>query len=722
MSRLMQRSVAFAPPEALVERSPGSGLFERDDRLRVDEVRAVIGDRIGEARFGVRLDADFDLVDARLRYHTDLRFVVALGGAAGGARSILFDGYPLVQTSDRRGGPRAGTDAYTIRATSVYGRWSQDARSLVFGRRMRNGRILDGLAASPAGYADQSVLVASLPCVFNLDGAANRSSNPVDVKDAAGATHRIFLFTDDGDSGGQPWSLLDALRYLVWFYHTPEGPVSVRAFLDATAAGVGVDPIARGGFVPGSAMVDRLLVAADDLNCEATNLVEAVNLLSDAAGVRAGVESFETGGVVSTQFRVWAAADAPSRPLKLAWGGRHADGSPRYDTAKLLAGDVTRDNQLARIAVDWRDDELVTAPIVVGAVKRWEMTVPLVPGWLPEVDLDNVAPVDRDDAKALAVTPDIEAFLGDLVKDIPWYRMYHKKGAEFDAHRDVSRLWVLNEDGGFDGASYNRNAPFDDYQPFDFSTVASPVVTSRGQWTRRLRPMLATITRDDDGNSLGVVVEVSYDAGVSWHPPVGSVQIDKQRAAIRFNLSNPTAMVEPGGDFLINNMWFALIDQVFRVRVTAVFESDDRLRAEHAPNPAASPTMVRRGALVYQPSRFAFASREGTTNALIPVYPGQQTGEVDQTPEAVAAARRLADQQQSGSVEAVARIAWLDDELGLGDRVVDIAGRDVSLVGLARGAAVGAVQWQVVGKVFQIGASAIETMVELSRVAVGTES
>lgn len=718
MTRPTERSENLAPIAAWVEASPGSGTFERDDRLRVDQIETVIDGRLSEAEISVRLGHDFDLVDARTRYHGDLRIVIAMQDAHAADRNILLDGYPLVQSSRRRGGPRQPDNAYELVVTSVYGRWAQDGRSQVFGRRMRSGEILDGLQSSSEFFGDQSVLAAALPCVFNLDGLPNRSAVPLDVTDVRGGRHRIFAFTHDGDPAGEMWSLLDALRYLVWFYHTPEGPVEIESFMALTAMGVGVDPNNRGGFIPSNAVVDRLIALADDLNCEATNLVEAINLLVDAAGISSGVESRDVNGAVTTTFRLWAAGDSPRKSLKLAWGGRYADGTARYDTSKLLAGDVTRDNQLRDIDVQWLHDDVVTSPLVVGGVKRWEMTVPLVPGWLPELDLDNVAVVDRADAKALAVTPDIVEFLGDLVEDIPWFRKYHKRGADFDQHRDVARLWVLNEDGAFDGASYNRNAPFDNYQPFDFSTVADREVTAPGAWTRRLRPLMTTITRDDRGDGLGVFVEVSYDSGATWHRPVGAVKIDKVRGAIRFDLSNPTAMVEEGGDFLINNMWFALIDQVFRVRATAVIESDERLSVSAAANPAATPTIRQNALLLYQPNNFAFASRNNTTNALTSIFAGPQSGEVNQTHEAALAARRIADEKQSGVVKAVARIPWLDEQIALGDRIEGIDGRDVSLDGLARGASVSSLQWHVVGKIYQIAERDIRTTLELARAAV----
>ena len=61
--------------------------------------------------------------------------------------------------------------------------------------------------------------------------------------------------------------------------------------------------------------------------------------------------------------------------------------------------------------------------------------------------------------------------------------------------------------------------------------------------------MLDPITIGEDGARYGVHVEVSYDSGGTWHPSVGSVTVLEDRAGIWFGLANPTAMVEPGGNW-----------------------------------------------------------------------------------------------------------------------------------------------------------------------------
>ena len=124
---------------------------------------------------------------------------------------------------------------------------------------------------------------------------------------------------------------------------------------------------------------------------------------------------------------------------------------------------------------------------------------------------------DRDAAKALALTPaEVEA-LGDDADSVFWFRRYHRQGSEFKFDSNVSRLWVLNEDGRYDGSLYNRNAPFDDYVPFDFSTVVERVVTTRGAWMRRARRFEPSVTRVLEGHGHGGWVELGHRRDLELH-------------------------------------------------------------------------------------------------------------------------------------------------------------------------------------------------------------
>ena len=133
-----------------------------------------------------------------------------------------------------------------------------------------------------------------------------------------------------------------------------------------------------------------------------------------------------------------------------------------------------------------------------------------------EANIDNVDQPNRALAKLLAMTPEQVEAAGDWADQYYWFRHYHRQGSEFSVDGDVSRLWVLNEDGACDPAVYNRNAPFDDYSPFEFSTVADETVTARGGWISPARRLWPVVSASADGRTLGVWVEISFDSGSTW--------------------------------------------------------------------------------------------------------------------------------------------------------------------------------------------------------------
>lgn len=713
MSVPEQRVSPIEPVVVEVETAPGSGRYAVDDRLRVERIILRSDDGISEAWISARLDDAFDALVARQRYHPDLRLIVRTDPADAATRAVLFAGYPTRQESIREGGGKSRAATHAIRATDVYTRLARDERAQIFGRRMRNGEIETGLLSNPGAYASRSVLVESLPCIFNTDGQPNRAAEMLSVVDAQGVARRIPVFSYDADPAAVSWSMADVLRYMLWFYHLPEGPVSVSEVLDATEAAVGVEPHGARAFAAPAMLLRRLLEPANDLGVEATNLAEALALLADEAGLHVTCVAEPSAESSRARLRLWAPEDGTARSAPLAWSGKHADGTPRYDIGPLTDRDILRDNVVRRVELAWDDSAFINAPIVVGDVRRWEATVELVPGWLPEVDLDNVAPLDREDKKLLALTPDQVAFLGPDAELVAWYRMYHRKGSEFADSMNVARLWVLNEDGAFDGARYNRNAPFDDYQPFDFASVLSAV--SPGEWTHRPRPLSKTITTAADGGTFGVHVEVSFDGGSSWYPPVGSVTVLKDRAGIWFALANPTSMIIPGGDWYDTNLWYALIDQLFRVRVTAVFEDDARLTARPPRDAAHTPTLWRNSELLYQPRDFRFASRSDTVDVLASVNPGGADIEVDDSAAALAKAERVAAAGRGGEIRAALTIPWLDEVFTIGDRVRGLSGRSLSLNGVLRTDDGRDPDWSVIGKTYDLGGGKFETTLALAR-------
>jgi hypothetical protein len=652
-----------------VETAVGSGEFRVDERLRVEEVRQHSDQAISTARVEVRLDDAFDSEEARRRYHPDLRIAIMTDEADASGRRMLFEGFApvLISRWDGRIG-RAG-ESFAFEAEHVFERLSRSRDSLVYGRRVRTGAIDDGLLSTPADFAGQSELVTALPCIFNPDGRPNRAAAPLIVKSPAGEARSVHAFTWDGGRRASKWTCATALRYLLWFYLSREGPVFEGNLFAVT------DDLAAGRPCSSDPLTLALQQEPVSLACEATNLAEALSLLASAAGIHITAETTNAAGRPVTALRAWCAGGGPLRCLYLARGGRFADGTPRYpagnrSSAEILAANNTHHGQAA-----WDHRGVIDVPVVIGDVKRYEMTLPLCPGWIPRDGLDNVALAGRAAAKAMALTPEQVRALGDRAETSFYFRRYHRHGSEFKLDNDTGRLWVLNEDGYYDAALYNRNAPFNNYRPFDFSTVADATVTSPGEWMRRPRRLLPPISRSSDGRRLGVWVEISFNSGQVWQQQSSGVRVLEDRAGIYFECDNPAEIAPAGADPAVQNMWYAIIEGTFRVRATAVIESDERLTGEFPPDRLATVTQQLNGVVIRKPRSYQFVSRRHTQNVLAAVT--VTDGERDDWTGITAWAERLARAGQERRVSALPAIPWIETGYALGDRICEIRGRHV---------------------------------------------
>ena len=673
-----EQSECWQPWVAEFETSAASGVFRADERLRVQEVTLRSDEQTSAARVAIRLDDEFDAMAARNRYLPDCRVLIRTNEPEPADWTMLFEGYPPLMEAEWDGRPgRAGNDC-TFTAEHVYGRLARDRRCWIYGRRMRNGAIEDGLASDEGAWQHASALMTALPCVFNLDGAGNCAAEPITVSAPDGSSRSIYIFTDDLDPNARRWTYLNALRYLFWFYRLPEGPVGEGNIFSTTDACVGFDPDQGATCGADRELLRRLLGTPDTFGAEGANLVEALAALAAECGIHVTAETINDGGHPVSRMRIWSAGDGEVKDLPLAWGGQYPDGSRRFEASALSAAEVYAANVIERAVIAWDHRLVVNAPIVIGGIKHYEMTLPLVPGWPPETDLDNVASANRPAAKALALTPDEITAYGEGVEDVTWYKRYHKYGTDFEDYCNVARLWVLNEDGRFDGTTYNRNAPFDDYGPFDFSTVATDAVTTAGAWSRRVRELMNTITVGEDGERYGVYVQVSFDSGNTWSEPFGSVRVRFNPTGIYFDVTNPTSITPPGVAPEEQNLWYAIIDQTFRVRVTALIESDDRLVADRAPDDSETPALCTTSRVVCRPAQYHLESRSGTTNALANVNPDATDIGVDDTEAAWALADRIALNERDGRVLMAPAIPWLETSLSVGDCLAGVGGRGLS--------------------------------------------
>lgn len=692
---LQPTAASQAAARLIVERetTPGAGWFEVDERLRATEV--VLGSdlRLSSAVIEVRTDGSFGAAGVRDTYHPGVRFVVRTDESEAFRRTVLFEGFVPVTEANWDVADEESAFGCCFRAEHVAGQVA--AERVVLGRHVRSLLIERRLAADPDTWQGRSEWVAALPCIFNFDGLANCAAEPLVVRGADGSSMSVHIFCGEGDAGAEPWTYARALRYLAWFYRLRGGPVADGNLFSATEPYAGLSAAGPATIPRSDVMGLALCRVVDGVCCEGMNAVEALAVVAESAGLHITAETASEAGKAISRWRLWAAAQGKTKTLRLR--GRAAGASARQ---------VLADNNLGGGAVRWDLRRVVHRPIVFGGVKQLEVTVSLWPGWLPEPNLDNVPAEQREAAKALAWTPDEVFAQRRSAGESDWFKRYHRQGSQFVSHAAVGRRWVLNEDGRYAGALYNRNEPFDSYKAFDFASVVDGGQWHPQRWMRRPRRFLPTASATPEGQSVGVWVEASFDSGATWCGLAGTYRVLADECGVCFDCANPTEIVPPGVDPREQNMWYALIDQTFRVRVTAVIETDERLTA----GPAAEATW--RGApwhqreVRFEPDAFGYLSATGGSSVLA-AADGQGAG--PRRDDSAAIAALAAELAREGAIRLTAgnpRIPWIDREYEIGDRIVGVSGPGV---GFDVGGGVEKHAPVVVGKRYRLAGGRYET-------------
>jgi hypothetical protein len=274
---------------------------------------------------------------------------------------------------------------------------------------------------------------------------------------------------------------------------------------------------------------------------------------------------------------------------------------------------------------------VVNKPIALGAPDRFEFTAELVPGWLDSfLTLPN--PLNRDELFYIDADLQEQAKKGINLDTFFYYTNYHSRGIAHNAGaklRNVGRKWVLNEAGFYtdlapnpDGKHYDRGAVYDwkAVVPKEFIFLMDSKTRKQKRafapFNRRLLPCL-TVTQDGQ-SSVGIKLEFSFDAGVTWQVIPCSVRLLDGECGIFIDEPNLAEIVDKnegfiaGGDLngLPVNLFTSLCDdkktgRIYkdrfrktedndppkqpwrtRVRVTASVQMDQRIVAMGIPSPS----------------------------------------------------------------------------------------------------------------------------------------
>jgi hypothetical protein len=464
------------------------------------------------------------------------------------------------------------------------------------GRYMLSQAAWDTLAAEDPpsedpvdmAWEDLAKYVRALPCIFNAGGKPNRMKRPVLFKPTDQLVHEgpIHLFTYEGDPQAEYWTLLQALRYLVRVHlpFDPEnsppivGPGNLFTAEDRTGPedewwyDLAEGDVPEDEDRPVDSWLDLTVRRADNLTVEGLSIEEALKRLAKAAGIYWSVvhlnDSEEDEVFLLSELNFWAPADGAVVELGLERDGGYldGDGEPRAVTDILAANNVVN----ANLQVDYGN---TLRRVVVIGDKKWRVVrAALVPLWKPDERWDDVDEGDKTTFRDQAYSS--SPFATDTGSE--FFNRFQPDGPNHGdgQNRLVGRLWGIDASGEIAAvhAEYDRETgAFTDYStPWDFEHEADQV--------RRRRKVGPVPTAD--GKAIGVLLEVSLDAGSSWHRVADRLQVIAEQSAFyiaaRDLLSFGKELFEsldPASEY--DNYYHAFMEQAFLLRAYFAIETDE---------------------------------------------------------------------------------------------------------------------------------------------------
>jgi len=279
------------------------------------------------------------------------------------------------------------------------------------------------------------------------------------------------------------------------------------------------------------------------------------------------------------------------------------------------------------------------------------------------------------------------------------YRNYHTAGGWFYIFRDVGRRWALNETGRYCGGLYDRPGPF------NFTTVIPAEYIL--QWGKKgyapfARQLLPCLTQERNSeNSIGIVVEFSFDFGASWQTAPAGINALNSEAGIFISADNLSEIVDKQERDIVGgplngeelNYWTSLCDDRLnyrtypnwrtRVRVTAAVQIDQRIWSRTNINSGVSVSPFQQEAIFDHSDKYLLKKRTAASEFFNTVLPAD---DLDHTPLLTShlLALRQANEELSVSGRFVLDRLWLGDGSGFptfvcGDLIEKITGRNYSL-------------------------------------------
>jgi hypothetical protein len=641
--------------------------------------------------------------EIELRLRPDQRIAIGFEAVGDVARQYLLVGYPNKFNVAFNAAPGNVRWDETWQVESALGREQQAPGRTIQGQlRMTEALALalnydwfdmttfDAIDPEALAVTDPVKVVQSERCIFNPEGRPNRSRRPVKLPyperfDEDATTVEIYTFEDVDSPRAEKWTYFQALQYLWWCAMRDSTVRAGDLFDPESALNVGISGVPTHLLAPeevgsGSSHWNAQLVRYCESFCpEGKLIVEALALLGQLCGLRfrERLRDYSTTNqqneTVSepvaflqcwvpgdNTFADWLEAEVDGSPLSL-------EGAPRDADSDVLMRNNTSN---ARVNRDWTN--VANRARVLGDRQFVVLRVELWPMWKPDALWDNVAPSGVtalvDDAKG---ADDFK-----LRKDSTFYAFFHPSGADFCFGQNsiVGRLWGIDWAGELAPMEYNRaSGPYAGYGSIDWAALgqwgAAGVPTNQVRRRRQLMPLPA---KSSTGETVGVLLEVSWNAGTSWYrintkewktiPERSAVLLTPPDSLLAFGKECLDRIAVPPIAYPVRNYYEAYLKNLFRMRVTAAVDLDERVEGTAAdpwttfglPGPLGSLTVER---TVLRTGDF---KRVDTRRFLDQGFVG--SGEIDQTLRAGKFAAGVLQPALAPRVASSASMPWLDTE------------------------------------------------------------
>jgi len=513
--------------------------------------------------------------------------------------------------------------------------------------------------------------------IFNPDGKPNLDPYYLVLQNSAGVKLcEVPIFTDASDNSlrAASWTAGEMMRYILcplWNSVYDYLPISNPAAL------VGLD------HSDWTRVLNHIVI-------EGLSVAEAVDLICKHLGWGWREEYFNDGAVPFVFFKLTpptAYVRSTAEPTIRHW--LHAPAVGETIAAPVAAGKKL----LWSAQLDMDISSVVNNPWGIGSPDRFEFSAQLVPAWQ---DADLAPDLTGEKANLFFTEADLQDLTDPNAKT--YYRYYHPRGSQF--RRNVGRKWALNEAGLYTISPYDRG------QPFEFSAVIPKKYILDGAGYRLFgrfnRRFLLCLTKDKDGlNSVGIVVQFSFDGGATWQTIPASVISLADECGVHITEPNLAELVDQhaatitGGDLdgVQLNYWTSLCRDrlaggafkygqwATRVRVTASVQMDQRIVEESLPSPAS-------GSPFWQSRLYDFSEKYGLVKRASSIYYGGDLAAVSVDSTSVLyrhldAIRRENEDMSLSGLFTLERL-WLGDGAGLpdfmiGDCIEKITGREFPL-------------------------------------------